>query len=185
MRNGSQAGDLENVRAGRRFGRDVERLEVAPDHEADHGVAMDLVASQLADDRAVAQDDHAIGAGFDLVQPVGDEDDRHAVGLELADDPHQPIGLGGRQAGGRLIHDDDAGVERKRLGDLQKLALRKREVGNEVVDLEVDVQSLQQWRDDALRRLAVDEPEGARLISGSRPISTFAPTSRLSKRFSS
>ena len=51
--------------------------------------------AKLADDRAVAEDDDAIGAGFDLVQPVGDEDDRHAVGLELADDPHQPVGLGG------------------------------------------------------------------------------------------
>ena len=122
---------------------------------------MDLVASQLADDRAVTEDDHTIGAGFDLVQPVGDKDDRHAIGLELADDPHQPIGLGGRQAGSRLIHNDDAGVERKRLGDLQKLALRKGEVGNQIVDLEVDVQSLQQRRHDALRRLAVDELEGA------------------------
>ena len=118
------------------------------------------VASQLADDRAVAEDDHTVGAGFDLVQPVGDKDDRHAIGLELADDPHQPIGLGGRQAGSRLIHDDDAGVERKRLGDLQQLTLRKGEVGNQIVDLEVDVQSLQQRRHDAFRRLAVDELKG-------------------------
>ena len=142
--------------------------------------------AQLADDRAVTEDDDAIGAGFDLVQPVGDKDDRHAIGLEFADDPHQPIGLGGRQAGRRLVHDDDAGVERKRLGDLQKLALRKGEVGNEIVDLEVDVQSLQQWRDDrvwslSLRSTSLRGPPD----SGSRPISTFAPTSRLSKRFSS
>src|SRR6202034_4664851 len=85
----------------------------------------------------------------------------HAIGLQLADDPHQPVGLGGRQAGGRLIHDDDAGVERKRLGDLQKLALRKGEVGNKIVDLEVDIESLQQRRHNAFRRLAVDELKGA------------------------
>src|ERR1700722_14955581 len=121
---------------------------------------MDLVASQLADDRAVTEDDHTIGASFHLVQPVGDKDDRHAIGLELADHPHQPIGLGGRQAGSRLIHNDDAGVERKGLGNLQKLTLSKGEVGNKIVDLEVDVQSLQQRRHDALHRLAVDGLEG-------------------------
>ena len=119
------------------------------------------VARQFADDRTVTEDDHTIGAGFDLVQPVGDKYDRDPIGLELADDPQQPIGLGRRQAGRRLVHDDDAGVERKSLGDLQKLALRQREVGNKIVDIEVDIQSLQQRRDDLLRRLAVDEFEGS------------------------
>ena len=100
---------------------------------------MDLVASKLANDRAVTEDDHTVGAGFDLVQPVGDKDDRHAIGLKLADDPHQPVGLGGRQAGSWLIHNDDAGVKGKGLGDLQQLALGKGEVGNKIVDLEVDI----------------------------------------------
>src|SRR3984957_18113282 len=160
MRNGPYADNLKHVRAGRRFRRNVERLEVAPDHQANHGVAMDLVASQFADHRAVTEDDHTVGAGFHLVQPVGDKDDRYAIGLELADDPHQAFSLGGRQAGSRLIHNDDAGVERERLGDLQQLSLRKGEVGNQIVDLEVDVQSLQQRRHDAFHRLAVDEFKG-------------------------
>ena len=104
---------------------------------------MDLVASQFADNRPVTEDDHAIGAGFDLVQSMGDKDDRYAIGLELADDPHQPLGFGGRQAGGRLIHNDKARVERKSFGDLQKLTLGKGEVGNQIFDHEIHVQSLQ------------------------------------------
>ena len=162
MRQGPQARDLENVAPGERFRRDVERLEVAADHQADHRVAADLVAAKLADDRAVAQDDDPVGALLDLVQAVGDEDDRHAVGLELADDPHQPLGLGGREARRRLVHDDDARVERQRLGDLEQLALGEREVGDQIVDLEVDVEAPQQRRDDALRRPAVDELQRTR-----------------------
>ena len=48
---------------------------------------------------------------------------------QLGDDLQQPLGLGQRQARGRLVHDDQAGVERQRLGDLDHLALRDRQLG--------------------------------------------------------
>ena len=49
-------------------------------------VVRDLAARELADHRAVAQHDDAVGAALDLVQAVRDEDDADAVGLELGDD---------------------------------------------------------------------------------------------------
>ena len=70
--------------AGRAFGRDVERLQVAADHHADHGVVPDLAARQFADHGAVAQHDDPVGALLDLVQAVRDEDHRHAVALSSA-----------------------------------------------------------------------------------------------------
>ena len=61
--------------ARRRRRRQIERLEVAADHQADHGGVADLGLGQLADPAAVAQHDDPVGAALDLVQAVGDEDD--------------------------------------------------------------------------------------------------------------
>ena len=85
---------------------------------------------ERADERAVAQHDDAVGALLDLVQAVRDEDDDDAVGLQLGDHLEQLVGLGERQARGRLVHDDEARVERQRLGDLDHLLLRQRQVGD-------------------------------------------------------
>ena len=85
------------------------------------------------------------------------------------------VGLGGGEARGRLVHDDDARVERQRLGDLDELALGERQVGDRRVGLEVDAKPPQQRRHVAprspcgrrasaarRRRLAPDEHIGRR-----------------------
>ena len=76
---GAHAPQLEHGLAGRRRRRQVEGLQVAADHQADHGGVVDLRPGELADHAAVAQDDDAIGAALDLVQPVRDEDDADAA----------------------------------------------------------------------------------------------------------
>ncbi len=68
--------------------------------------------------RAVAQHHDAVGAVLDLVQAMRDEDDGDAGGLEFGDHLQETRRLGGGQARGRLVHDDDARLERQRLGDL-------------------------------------------------------------------
>ena len=55
------------------------------------------------------------------------------------------------RARSRLIHDDDAGIEGKGFGNLQQLTLSKRKAGHEIVDFEVDVQTLQERVDNAAR----------------------------------
>ena len=42
---------------------------------------------------------------------------------ELPDDLEQPLAFGRRQGGGRLVHDQDARLDRQRLGDLDQLLL--------------------------------------------------------------
>ena len=96
---------------------------------------------------AVAQHHDAVGAALDLVQPVRDEDDADAVGLEVGDDLEQPLGLRQRQARGRLVHDDQPRFERQRLGDLDQLPLGERQVGDRRVGREVDAEPLEQRRD--------------------------------------
>ena len=146
-------------RPAARVGRDVERFQVAADHHADHGVVPDLAARQLAHDRAVAQHHDAVGALLDLVQAVRDEDHRHAAGLELGDHLQEARRLRGGEARGRLVHDDDARVERQRLDDLDELALRERQLGDRRVRLEVDAEPAQQRRHLGLERRAVDQPQ--------------------------
>ena len=184
---GSQARDLqEHFFSGRRLRRNVERLEVAPDHQTDHGVAMDLAVEQ-ARRRPTRRAGRRRGrrrlpTSFSRwVMKMTDT----PSALSSRDDTQQPIGLGRRQAGRRLVHDDDARVQRKRLGDLQKLPLGEREVGDEIIDPEIDVKPLQQRRRRracvGLRSTSFSGPAN----SGSRPMRTFAPTSRFSNRLSS
>ena len=81
----------------------VVDLELATDHQPDHGVAVDRIAFECAHQIAVAQNDDAVGGLDHLVQPVRDEDDRDAVGLETGDHLEQLFGFGDRQAGRRLV----------------------------------------------------------------------------------
>ena len=78
---GAHAVDLEHGLLRRRGRRDIERLQIAADHQADHGVMADLAAIEFADHAAVAQDDDAVGAFLDLVEAMRNEDDADAAQL--------------------------------------------------------------------------------------------------------
>ena len=137
--------------------------------------------------RAVAQHDDPVGALLDLVQAVRDEDDADTpLALELGD--HLAAGASvsvSGQAGGRLVHDDQARVERQRLGDLDELALRERQLG--------DAACPARSRRRAGRSSGVAMASSCRPVDqlqraaagGSRPMKTLAATSRLSNRLSS
>ena len=103
---------------------------------------------------------------------------RSAIDLE------QPVRLGQRQARGRLVHDDDARIERERLGDLHHLPLRDRQVLDQVVRARNRRRAAPAAASRAHASPAVDEFEQA-AAAGSRPMNTFAATSRFSNRFSS
>ena len=118
----------QTARLRRSFRRRMQRFQVAADHQPDHGGMGELVARQLAHRAPVAQHHDAVGAGHDLAEPVRDVDHCDAVRLQIGDHLQQPLGLRQRQARGRLVHDDDARVERERLGDLDHLPLRDRQI---------------------------------------------------------
>ncbi len=126
----------------------------------------------------------AVGALHHLVEAMGDEDDADAVGLETGDDSHQAVGLGQRQARGRLVHDDETRIERQCLHDLDQLALRQRQIGKRCIRREIGAKALEQRTRLRIERLAVDQPERP-AMRGSRPMKTLPATSRLSKRLSS
>ena len=96
---------------------------------------MIALARQLVDRRghhapAVAQHGHAIGELEHLVHAVRGVDDRDAFARELAHDLEQRLAFRRRQRRGRLVHDEDARVERQRLGDLDQLLLADAQLGD-------------------------------------------------------
>ncbi len=123
----------------------------------------DLVTFERPDHDAVAQHHDAVGAMLDFAQPVRDEDDADAAGLQVRDDGEEARGLRDREARCRLVHDDDAAVERQRLDDLEQLPLREREVGDRRLGGEIDADALQQRVDPPAQRLPVDQPQRASL----------------------
>ena len=80
----------------------VEHL--AADHHAGQHAFVDLAGVLQAHQLAGAHHAHAVGDRHDLVELVGDDDDRHAlVAHDAPDDPEQLVGLLGGQHGGGLV----------------------------------------------------------------------------------
>ena len=59
-----------------------------------------------------------------------DEDDRALRAFEPRDHVEQALDFTRAQGGGRLVENDQIGFERKRLGDLDELALGRRQVAS-------------------------------------------------------
>src|SRR5699024_5468494 len=90
--------------ARRRFAQ----VEVLPDHVPHDPFQVDLAALTVCSDAAVAQHDGAVGHLEGFLQVVGDVDDGHSAGEELADDLEEHLYFGGGQGRGGLVHDQDA-----------------------------------------------------------------------------
>ena len=116
-----QAGDVEHRARADRVRLVVHRRDLAPDHPAHDLRGVGLGAGRAGDELAVAEDRHAVGQGEDLVHLVRDVEDGRARLAEVVDHPEEPVDLGVGQGRGRLIHDQDRGLVRQRLGDLDHL----------------------------------------------------------------
>ena len=124
-------------------GRNARR-GLPPDHRRDHAVPVHLADRRGDHVAPVAQHGDPVGQRRDLVEPVRDVDDAHAVGRELPDDAEEPRALRRRQRRGRLVHDQDARVERQRLGDLDELLLADAQARDPRLRVEVDPEPLEQ-----------------------------------------
>ena len=117
----TEARDPERHVAWLVAGPDEEVADLTPDHLPDEEVLGHLAHWSRRDPAAVAEHGDAIGDPEDLVETVADEQHRDAAVSEPVDLAEQALRLVRRQRGGRLVHDQDPGVERDRLGDLDGL----------------------------------------------------------------
>ena len=72
---------------------------------------------------AVPNHGDAVAEFKEFLQLVGDEENGHALGLQVPDRLHQLCDLLLAQGGGGFIHDDELGVQGDGLGDLHHLLL--------------------------------------------------------------
>ena len=95
---------------------------LAADHHAGQHALVDLAGVLQAHQLARAHHAHAVGDRHDLVELVGDDDDRHAlVAHDAPDDPEQLVGLLGGQHGGGLVQNQHVRAPVQGLEDLHAL----------------------------------------------------------------
>ena len=82
-----------------------------------------LSLSTVPDELALEHDADPVRQVEHVVDVVADQEDADALGLQLADELADLRGLGRPERRGRLVHDQDPGVEVDRAGDRHRLAL--------------------------------------------------------------
>ena len=116
-------------------------VQLPPDHGLHQLFPRGARRVHLADIAAIPHHHDPVRDLKDLFHPVADVDDRHAGGLELADDVEEDVYLFHRQRRSRLVQDQHPGVEQHRLGDLHDLHHRRgqREQHGVGVDIRAEV----------------------------------------------
>ncbi len=143
----------------------VEKGGVAAHHLADDRVHVDFRAQESAHALPVLQDRDPVPDLEDLLQVVGDVDDPDPLGLEAADQIHERVRLLQPEGAGRLVHDDDPGLPVTGLHDLQHLLLRRGEVLDHRVFLQVELKGA-----DEIARPLVLRPGIHHQREGRRPL---------------
>ena len=81
-----------------------------------------------------------------FLQTVGDVNDAAPLIAQLVDDDEQVVDLLGRQRRSRLVHDQDARVCRKRLGDFNHLLLGNSQIADDRLRVDLDVHAAEHSR---------------------------------------
>ena len=127
---------------GARFEPLLGLLELAPEHHRNELQPRQLRSRGRPDQPAVAQHRDPISDLIDLVEEVGDEDNRDAMGLEIAHDLEQNLDLVGVETGGRLVEHQHPRVVFKSARNGDQLLNRQR-IGSELLlDVDVDLEPL-------------------------------------------
>ena len=114
--------------------------QLPPDHVTDQRRLGDVRDRPGRDVLAVAEHGDAITQLEDLVEPMADEEDRHAGGGQSPNLAKEAAHLVCRQRRGRFVHDQHADVTGHRLGDLDGLLRSHGEPGRDRTRVDVDLE---------------------------------------------
>ena len=113
----------------------VDRSEIAADHQAHELRLVQARRGPRGRDRApLAHDGDLVRDREHFFQSMRDEDDRALRAFEPRDDVEQALDFARAQGRRRLVENDQIGLERERLRNLDKLALR----GGKIARLRVE-----------------------------------------------
>ena len=118
-------------------------FDIAPDHKPRHIVFFKPRHRFGRDMAAIAQHRHPVGDGFDFIKLVGNIQDRDTLRAQAPDLIKQDLDLAPGQNRGRLIQNQDIGLFRKRLGDLNHLTVRHRKIANACARIDITLQLIQ------------------------------------------
>ncbi len=114
-------------------------LEIRADHHFRHRARRLVLGIGGSDHLAAAQDRGRIAKRDDLVQLVGNVEDRAAACGEAAQHLEQLLDLLRRQHRGRLVHDQETRIEQQRAHDLDSLPLADAERRDDPARIELEV----------------------------------------------
>jgi len=118
----------------------------------------------------VFENSDRVGYFKDLVQPVRYVENGLSLSRQAFDEVLQPPGLGQTEGGGRLVHNEQAGVQRDRFGDLDQLLLGDRQISNDCVRVDADFQLFQRFDGLLPHRIPVNQVRGPAALASQKDI---------------
>jgi len=136
-------------------------VDRTPDHHLDQLAFLHLGDQALAHELAVAEDRVAVGDAEDLIELVRDEEDGLVLPLQLIDEVVKLLDFLVGQGGGGFVHDDDAGVDRKRAGDGDKVLVGDAKIAKPHVGIDLRTDAMQDLPRLIDHPLGVDQAEAS------------------------
>src|SRR6516164_2703234 len=134
---------------------------------ADNLIAAGVFQRCLGEIAAMKQRHDAVADVEDVIEAVTDENDADAVLFQALDEVEHLADFLDRQCRSRLVHDDDACVERGGARDRDSLALPAGEILDVLVDgFDLDVETIEMFRSAAARLLVIDDSQAEPTMAG-------------------
>ena len=134
----TEIGHRENKILSRRRRSRLRQIDLTADHVCDRALRRRLEARARRYSPPVAKDRDLVGDLEHFLDTMADKENRDALPLQIADKPEQLLNLMGGERRRRLVHDEDANVERDRLGDFDRLLGGERQAARRVSHVERD-----------------------------------------------
>ena len=111
---------------------------------------------------AVAQHGHPVGNPGDLLQPMADVDEAHALLSQLINLSEEPFCLLAAESGGRLIQNQELGIERQRLRNFDLLLRGDSQGANKCRRRNIQTKTMKLLRRATIHRLPIDDYPASR-----------------------
>ncbi len=105
-------------------------LGIRTDHRTNDPLRIDIFDFFLAGDFSVAQNGDVIADPHQFFETMRNIDDCHPLAFQFSNHLEQNIHFGCGKCRSRLVHDDDACIERNGLGDFDELLLSDGQIGH-------------------------------------------------------
>ncbi len=162
--------DLQDGLADRGDLLGEERLDAAADHLLDDLVHRHLVGAVRRDVGAVAHDGQGVAEVEDLLEPVGDEHDPGTTVAQAPCDTEEPFDLDTGQSRGRLVHHEEASIERDGLRDLDDLLIGDGQALGQPVGVDRDAEAGEELSCLLAHPTPVDQAEAAERLASDEDV---------------